>query len=55
MTGLDKLPDVGVHESDLHGDVRTVRKHSVEVRPPSLDEAEDVVPPSTVETARVLS
>lgn len=55
MTGLNEFPDVGVHEGDLHGDIRTVRKHSVEVCPPSLDGAEDVVPPSTVETTRVLS
>jgi hypothetical protein len=55
VAGLNELPDVCVHESDLHGDVHAVGQHSVEVCPPSFDEAEDVVPPSTVETARVLS
>ena len=55
MASLNKLPDVGVHESDLHSDIPTVRENSVKVCPPSFDKAEDVIPPSTVETARVLS
>lgn len=55
MTGLDELRDVGIHEGDLHSDIHTVREDGVEVSPPSLDEAEYVVPPSTVETTRVLS
>jgi len=48
VTGLNELPDVGIHESDLHCDIRTVREHGGEVRPPSLDKAEDVVPPSAI-------
>ena len=55
MTGLNELPDVCVHESNLHRDIRTVRQHSVKVCPPPFDEAEDVIPPSTIETARMLS
>jgi len=55
VTGLNEFPDVGVHESDLHSDIHAVREHGIEICPPSLDEAEDVVPSSTVETARVLS
>ena len=55
MTSLNELFDVGVHEGDLHSNIHTVREHGVEVRPPSLNEAEDVVPPSTVEAARMLS
>ena len=55
MTGLNELPNICVHESDLHSDIHTVGQHGVEVCPPSLDEAEDIIPPSTIETARVLS
>jgi len=51
VTGLNELPDVGVHESDLHSDIHTVGENSVKVCPPSFDEAEDVIPPSTIETA----
>ena len=55
MTGLNELSDVGTHESNLHGDIHTIWEYGVEVCPPSLDEAEDVVPPPAVETAGVLS
>ena len=55
VTGLNELSDVSTHEGDLHSDIRTVREDGVEVCPPSLDETKDVVPPSTVEAARVLS
>ena len=51
MAGLNELPDVGIHEGDLHGDIHAVGEHGVEVCPPPFDEAEDVVPPSAVETA----
>lgn len=55
MTGLNELPNVGVHECNFHCDIHTVREDGVKVGPPSLDEAEDVVPPSAVETARMFS
>ena len=51
VAGLNELPDVGIHEGDLHGDIHAVGEHGVEVCPPPFDEAEDVVPPSAVETA----
>ena len=55
MTGLDEFPNIGVHKGDLHGDIYTIREYSVEVCPPPLDEAEDVIPPPTVEATRVFS
>ena len=55
VTGLNEFPDVGIHEGDLHGDIHAVREHGIEVCPPSLDEAKYIVPPSAIETTRVLS
>ena len=44
VAGLDEQTDVGVHEGNLHGDVRAIRQDSRAVGATPLDEAEDVVP-----------
>lgn len=45
---------VGIHEGDGHGDRGTVGKDEVGVLPELLDDAEDVVPTTAVETGRVI-
>lgn len=44
VAGLDKQPDVSIHESHGHRDILSVRKHGVPIGPAFLDVAEDVVP-----------
>jgi len=50
MAGLDKKLDVCVHEWHGHGHCRTIRKDKVGVLAESLDNAEDVVPATAIET-----
>lgn len=53
MASLDQQLDVRLHESDFHSDVFTVGKHGVSVLSSPLDEAEDVVPATAVQPARM--
>jgi len=55
VAGLDQQLDVGVHERHGHGHGGTVRQDEVGVLAESLDDAEDVVPPTAVEARAVLT
>ena len=55
MASLDQKLDVSIHERHRHGDLRPVREDKVGVVSEFLDDAEDVVPPPTVETRRVVA
>lgn len=55
MAGLDEELDVGVHEGDRHSDGRAVRKNETGVLAELLDDAEDVVPATAVETRAVVT
>lgn len=55
MAGLDKELDVSIHERRSHCDGGSVREDKVGVLAETLDDAEDVVPATTVETGRVVT
>ena len=55
MTRLDEEADVRIHESDLHRHVLSIGEDSAPILPPPLDEAEDVIPPPTVQSTRMRS
>lgn len=55
MAGLDEKADIGIHEPDLHRHILAIRKDSALVHSPFLDEAEYVIPTSTIQPARVVS
>jgi len=55
VAGLDQQLDICVHEGHGHGHIRTVRQDEVGVVTELLDEGEDVVPSSTVETSAVVT
>ena len=46
---LDEQAHIRVHEWRRHADVRAVGQHELRVVPELFDEAEDVVPASTVQ------
>lgn len=54
VAGLDQQTHVGIHERHSHGDGRTVRQDKVGVLAETLDEGEDVVPATAVETGAVV-
>lgn len=54
VAGADEQPDVGVHERHRHVDVDAVRQDEFRVVLEHLDEGEDVVPPTAVETTDVI-
>ena len=53
VAGLDKELDIGLHEWDRHGNVRSVREDKVGVLSKLFDDAENVIPPSTVQSRAV--
>lgn len=55
MTGLDQESNVGVHERHGHGHVGTIWEHKVGVLAEHLDEGEDVVPTSAVQSGAVVT
>ena len=55
VAGLNQEPHVSIHETRLHCHVLSVRKHGALIQTPLLDEAEDVVPSSAVQAARVMA
>ncbi len=54
MTRLDQKLDVGIHERDRHGDGGPIGQDKVGILAELLDDAEDVVPSSAVETRAML-
>lgn len=55
MAGLDEQLDVSVHEGHGHGHSGTVWKNKFGVLTETLDDAEDVIPATAVETRRVVA
>src|SRR5689334_16117816 len=55
MAGLDQELGVVAHEGHGHRHLRTVGQHEIRSVAELLDDAEDVVPPSRVQAARVLT
>jgi len=55
MACLDEELHICVHKGYSHCHCRAVWEHEVGVLAELLDDAEDVVPPSTVETGAVIS
>lgn len=55
VAGLDEQLNVSVHERNSHSNIRTVRQDKVGVLAVTLDEREDVVPTTTVETGAVVA
>lgn len=53
MASLDQQLDVRLHESDFHRHVLAIGKDRVPVLSPPLDEAEDVIPATAVQPARM--
>ena len=54
VAGLDEELDVGLHKWDPHGNVRSVREDKIGVLPELLDDAENIIPPSTVQSRAVI-
>jgi len=54
VAGLDEELDVGLHEWDSHGNVRSVREDKVGVLPELFDDAENIIPPSAVQSRTVV-
>ena len=55
VAGLDQKLDIGVHEGRGHGNSRTVWEDKVGVLAETLDNAEDVVPSSAVQSRGVIT
>lgn len=55
VAGLDQQPDVGIHERHSHGNIGPIRQHELRVVTELLDEGEDVIPTSTVQTGAVVT
>jgi hypothetical protein len=55
VAGLNQKPHVSIHETRFHCHVLSVRKHSALIQTSLLDEAEDVIPSSAVQAARVMA
>jgi len=54
VAGLYEELDVGLHEWNGHGNVHSVREDKVGVLSELLDDAEDVIPPATVQSRAVV-
>ena len=54
MASLNEESDVGIHEANFHRHVFAVRQDSTSVEPSLLDEAEDIVPASAIQTRGVV-
>ena len=54
MTSLNQEPDISVHKTNCHGDIFAVGKNGAPIGSSLLDETEDVVPASAVESGRVI-
>ena len=55
VAGLDQKLDIGVEEVAVHADLDTVGKHESRIVSQLLDEAEDVVPASAVQSGRMVA
>lgn len=55
VASLDQQLDIGIHERNGHGHIRTVGKDKVRVLAELLDEGKDVIPSATVETGAVVA
>lgn len=53
MASLDEQSNIRVHEPDLHSNIHAIRQHRVQISSPSLNEAENIIPSSAVESTRV--
>lgn len=54
MASLNQEPDISVHKANCHGDIFAVGKNGTPIGSSLLNEAEDVVPASAVESGRVV-
>lgn len=55
VTSLDKKLDVGIHKWNRHCDSRPIWEDEIGVLAEALDDAEDVIPSTTVETRAVVA
>src|SRR5262245_25026579 len=55
MARLDKQVDIGLQEMFVHSHGRPVGQHEVRPRPELLNETENVVPASAIQTRRMFS
>ena len=55
VAGPDQEIDVRLQEVALHRDLRPIRQHEVRTMPELLDEAENVIPSSAVQTRRMVA
>jgi len=55
VASLDQKSDICIHERYGHGDGRSVWKDKLGVVAETLDEAEDVIPATAVETSRMVA
>lgn len=53
VASLDEQTDIRVHEPNFHRHVHAIGQDSTLICPPPLDEAEDVIPSSTVKARRM--
>ena len=55
VAGLDEQSHVGIHERYGHGDIGAIRKNELRVVAELLDEREDVIPTTAVQSGAVVT